>query len=209
MLRIVEAVARQEPGLRWAAGLRDDGTTILVTDLAHGWVPSGVSLPEGVELLPPGRRSGTAMSMLGPVRESAKYQPGDPFGPNGTRPPRLSDQARESAEVADLGWELGEATHWRDGLPRLANTVAKAAAARTGVVEGEVELLRVYLDTARYQLLAQYPSVDQQLLLNCLLLAATDGLATENNVLANYHFAWFRELSAPQSQSRWPVAASE
>lgn len=209
MLRIVEAVARQEPGLRWAAGLRDDGTILLVTDLAHGWVPSGVSLPEGVELLPPGRRNGSTTSLLGPVRETATYQPGDPFGPNGARPPRLSDDARSAPEVTDLGWELGEATHWRDGLPRLANTLAKAAAARTGVVEAEVELLRVYLDTARYQLLAQYPSVDQQLLLNCLLLAATEGLATNNIVLANYHFAWFRALSAPQSQSRWPVAASE
>lgn len=36
--RIVDAVARQEPRISWAAGLRDDGTTtLLVTDLAGGW----------------------------------------------------------------------------------------------------------------------------------------------------------------------------
>ncbi|EUA89905.1 hypothetical protein I551_3631 [Mycobacterium ulcerans str. Harvey] len=44
--RIVDAVARQEPGLSWAAGLRDDGrTTLLVTDLAGGWIPPHVRLP--------------------------------------------------------------------------------------------------------------------------------------------------------------------
>ncbi|EUA08111.1 hypothetical protein I546_4910 [Mycobacterium kansasii 732] len=35
--RLVDAVARQEPRLSWAAGLREDGTTtLLVTDLAGG-----------------------------------------------------------------------------------------------------------------------------------------------------------------------------
>lgn len=38
--RILDTVARQEPGLSWAAGLRDNGqTTLLVTDLASGWIP--------------------------------------------------------------------------------------------------------------------------------------------------------------------------
>jgi hypothetical protein len=106
-------------------------------------------------------------------------------------------QPRELPQIEDLGWLLSEATHWRDGLPRLVHTLAKAGAAGTGVVEAEVDVLRVHLDTARYQLLAQYPDVDLALLLNCLLLAATEGIATGDRLSANYHFAWFQVLSAP------------
>ncbi|MGH3968483.1 MAG: DUF5631 domain-containing protein, partial [Mycobacterium sp.] len=59
-----------------------------------------------------------------------------------------------------------------------------------------------HLDTARYQILAQYPDVDVALLLNCLLLAATEGIASGDMVSANYHFAWFQTLSAAPL-SRW------
>ena len=38
LLRLVQFVARQEPGLRWAVSNREDGTTVLVTNLAHGWI---------------------------------------------------------------------------------------------------------------------------------------------------------------------------
>jgi hypothetical protein len=201
--RLLKFVARQEPGLRWAVGAREDGTTLLVTDLAHGWIPPGITLPADVRLLEPGRRTGTAAALLGQTTLSAKYAPGDPLGwatdYEGTD---TSPQPRELPEVDDLGWVLGEATHWRDGLPRLVNTLAKAGAAGTGIVEAEIDILRVYLDTSRYQLLAQYPDVDSGLLLNCLLLAATEGIATKNQVSANYHFAWFQLLSAPPA-SGW------
>jgi hypothetical protein len=79
----------------------------------------------------------------------------------------------------------------------MVHTVARAAAAGTGVAEEEIDLLRVHLDTARYQLLIQYPNVDPALLLNCLLLAGTEGAATGDAVSANYHFAWFQKLNAP------------
>jgi hypothetical protein len=201
--RLLKFVARQEPGLRWAVSAREDGTTLLVTDLAHGWIPPGITLPADVRLLEPGRRTGTAAALLGQTTLSAKYAPGDPLGwatdYEGTD---TSPQPRELPEVDDLGWVLGEATHWRDGLPRLVNTLAKAGAAGTGIVEAEIDILRVYLDTSRYQLLAQYPDVDSGLLLNCLLLAATEGIATKNQVHANYHFAWFQLLSAPPA-SGW------
>jgi Family of unknown function (DUF5631)/Family of unknown function (DUF5632) len=201
--RLLKFVARQEPGLRWAVGAREDGTTLLVTDLAHGWIPPGITLPADVRLLEPSRRTGTAVALLGQTTMSAKYAPGDPLGwatdYDGTD---TSPQPRELPEVDDLGWVLGEATHWRDGLPRLVNTLAKAGAAGTGIVEAEIDILRVYLDTSRYQLLAQYPDVDSGLLLNCLLLAATEGIATKNQVYANYHFAWFQLLSTPPA-SGW------
>ena len=43
--RIVDAVARQEPRLAWAAGDRPDDTTVLLTDLAGGWIPPGIEIP--------------------------------------------------------------------------------------------------------------------------------------------------------------------
>ena len=196
--RLLAFVARQEPGLRWAIGNRDDGTTLLVTDLAHGWIPPGITLPADVRVLGPGRRTGTATALLGQTSLLATYAPGDPLGwATDYDATDTSLQPRELPPVDDLGWVLGEATHWRDGLPRMVNTLAKAGAAGTGILDAEIDILRVYLDTSRYQLLAQYPDVDPGLLLNCLLLAATEGLATKNPVNANYHFAWFQMLSAP------------
>lgn len=205
--RLLAFVARQEPGLRWAIGTFADGSTLLVTDIANGWIPSGIELPAGVRLLEPGRRTGTATEMLGTPTESAAYSPGDrlgwasDFGSTDT-----SVQPRELASIEDLGWQLSEATHWREGLPRMANTLAKAGSAGTGVVDAEIDLLRVHLDTLRYQLLAQYPDSDTALVLNCMLLAATEGIATGDAVSANYHYSWFRTLSAPPV-SQWDPQA--
>ncbi len=188
--RLVAFVARQEPRLNWAAGDYEDGTTVLVTDLAHGWVPAGIKLPAGVRLLEPGRRTGRASALIGDAARAATYSPGDPLGWSidfaATQP---SVQPRELPAVDDLGWQLIQATHWRDGVPRIVHTLAKAAAAATGVVDDEVDLLRVHLDTARYRLLDQYPDVDPALLLNCLLMAATEGIVTGDLISANYHFS--------------------
>jgi hypothetical protein len=201
--RVLKFVARQEPGLRWAVGIREDGSTLLVTDLAHGWIPPGLKLPADIQLLEPGRRNGTAATLLGRTTLLGTYAPGDPLGwATDYEVADISSQPRELAAVDDLGWVLGEATHWRDGLPRIVNTLAKAGAAGSGIVDAEIDILRVYLDTSRYQLLAQYPDVDPGLLLNCLLLAATEAIATKNLVSANYHFAWFQLLSSPPA-SGW------
>jgi hypothetical protein len=201
--RLLKFVARQEPGLRWAVGNREDGTTLFVTDLAHGWIPPGITLPAEVRLLEPDRRTGNAAALLGKTTMSATYAPGDPLGwVTDYDVTDTSSQPRELPAVDDLGWLLGEATHWRDGLPRIVHTLARAGAAGTGVVDAEIDILRVYLDTSRYQLFAQYPDIDAGLFLNCLLLAATEGIATGNLVNANYHFAWFQMLSAPPA-SGW------
>lgn len=195
--RLLAFVIHQEPRLNWAIGDRSDGTTVLVTDLAHGWIPPGITLPAGVRLLEPERRSGKVSSLIGDSTRTLTYAPGDSLG-------RLDDfagtdasaQPRELPAVQDLGWELNQATHWRDGLPRMVHTLARAAAAGTGIAEEEIDLLRVHLDTARYQLLTQYPNVDLALLLNCMLLAATEGAVTGDSVSANYHLAWFQKLVA-------------
>jgi hypothetical protein len=190
--RIVAFVARQEPRLNWAVGDYPDGTTVLVTDLAHGWVPAGIKLPAGVRLLEPGRRTGRASALIRGAERVETYSPGDSLGwSTDFAATQSSALPRELPAVDDLGWQLIQATHWRDGVPRIVHTLAKAAAAATGVVDDEVDLLRVHLDTARYRLLDQYPDVDPALLANCLLMAATEGMVTGDLLSANYHFSWF------------------
>jgi hypothetical protein len=201
--RILAFVVRQEPGLRWAVGDKADGTTVLVTDFAHGWIPPGVTLPEGVRLLEPERRTGRAPALIGETTCAVSYAPGDSLSRSAhLTATNASVQPRDLPLIEDLGWALGQATHWRDELPRIVHTLARAAAAGTGVVDEEVDLLRVYLDTARYQLLGQYPDIDPALLLNCLLLATTEGLVAGDTMAANYHLAWFQKLSAP-APSKW------
>ena len=201
--RLLKFVARQEPGLRWAVGKCADGTTLLVSDLANGWIPPGITLPSEVRLLEPDRRKGNAAALLGHTTLLATYAPSDSLGwATDYDVTDTSSRPRELPAIDDLGWQLGEATHWREGLPRMVHTLAKAGAAGTGVLDAEIDILRVYLDTARYQLFAQYPDIDAGLLLNCLLLAATEAIATGNLVNANYHFAWFQMLSTPPA-SGW------
>jgi hypothetical protein len=196
--RLLAFVAHQEPRLNWAVGDRSDGTAVLVTDLAHGWIPPGITLPAGVRLLEPERRTGKVSALVGETTRTVTYAPGDSLGrPDDFAETTASAQPRELPEVEDPGWELSQATHWRDGIPRMVHTLARAAAAGTGVAEEEIDLLRVHLDTARYQLFTHYPDVNPALLLNCLLLAATEGAVTEDPISANYHLAWFRKLSAP------------
>ncbi|WP_369807278.1 DUF5631 domain-containing protein [Mycobacterium sp. 852002-51057_SCH5723018] len=194
--RLLAFVVRQEPRVNWAIADRNDGTTILVTDLAHGWIPSDIALPAGVRLLEPERRSGKVSALVGASTRIVTYAPGDSLGwLDDFAGATASVQPRELPPVADVGWELSQATHWRDGLPRMVHTLARAAAAGTGVAEEEIDLLRVHRDTARYQLLMQYPNVNTALLLNCLLLAATEGAVTGDSTSANYHLAWFQKLS--------------
>lgn len=193
--RLLEFAARQEPSLSWAVGERPDGTTVLVTDVAHGWIPPGITLPAGVQLVSPRRRNGNLTTLLGPVRRSASYRPGDPFGRLDGDVTAADPAVRAVVEIDELGWALAEAVRSRAGLPRMAYTLAKAGAAGNGVLDAEVDVLRVHLDTARYQVLAQQPAVDSGLLNNCLLLAATEALVTGDQVGAGYHFAWFAELN--------------
>ena len=87
---------------------------MLVTDLAHGWIPPGIALPAGVRLLAPGRRTGRAAALLGETTARRTYAPGDPLA----RAARLrGDDASahpvNCRAVEDLGWSLGQATHWR------------------------------------------------------------------------------------------------
>jgi hypothetical protein len=201
---LLDAVARQQPQLQWAIGDLEDGTTVLVTDIAGGWIPPAIQIPTGIRLLPPGERRGSLTALLGPAIRAAGYVPGQYLPPvDDTTAPAMSVRARDTVAVDDLGWELVQATKWRDGLPRLAHTLAKAACARTGCLDDEVELLRDYIASIARTVMANHPeTVDAARIGNWQLLATIDALLNGERALADYHFAWFQAQSLTRQERR-------
>jgi Family of unknown function (DUF5631)/Family of unknown function (DUF5632) len=201
--RLVDFVASQEPRLRWSAGEQADGTTVLVTDLASGWIPPDIAIPSVVTLLDPSDRRGDIETLLGEVSTSASYTPLHYLSESAddTEPIGTSTRPRQVPTVDDLGWELGQATNWRDGLPQMAHTLAKAASTGTGVVDNEVEFLRQHLAVLRDKVLDSYPDdIDVATVSNWQLLASINSLAAEDSIGANYHFAWFQALNRVPSE---------
>ena len=198
--RIVDAVARQEPRLAWAAGDRPDDTTVLLTDLAGGWIPPGIDIPTVATLLEPGRRRGDLESLLGEVKLAVHHTP-DRYVPETDEPMPTSQRPRCASEIDELGWELSSATHWRDGLPRLAHTLAKAASSGTGVDPSEVELLQQQMHDVGKRVLDAYPDeVDPQDVGNWQLLASIEALVRGDRTGANYHLAWFQVCMTSATQ---------
>ncbi len=204
--RLLSAVARQQPRLRWAVGDLADGDTVLVTDLAGGWIPPGIDIPAGVRLLQPAGGTGDLVTLLGPATSRLTYQPGQRLHPaDGDEPIPMSRTARQSTPVDDLGWRLTRATKWRDGLPRLAHTIARAASARSGVLDSEVELLGEHLASITRSVLDRYPDPTAGPDIgNWQLLAAIDAVLLGETITADYHFGWFltREAMSPKGRSR-------
>jgi hypothetical protein len=198
--RLVDAVARQEPRLSWAAGLRDDGTTNLVTDLAGGWIPPHVGLPAYVALLEPTsrRHDASVVDLLGAVVAAAAHEPNAYIEAPGPDVPALTGgrAARSDApKVDELGPTLVEAVRRRDGLPRIAQAVAAPATRNTGVDENEAELLRGSVAHIRSSVLHAYPHHDLAAVGDWMLLAAIEALIDGQEYLANYHMAWFAVVS--------------
>ena len=195
--RILNSVARQEPTLGWAVGDRQDTSTVLVTDLASGWIPPHIDIPAEVTLLEPRRRAGGLMALLDGAVLTATYLPGSDPGrdhafADQNEPIPVSSHARLTAAVDDLGWELSQATRGRDGLPRLAHTLARAGAAGTGCLESEIALLREQLRAVARGVLDNYPATDGGTAVgNWQLMACVEALIDGDRTLANYHFSWF------------------
>lgn len=194
---LVAAVARQEPGLAWAAGLRDDGiTTLLTTDLAAGWIPPHVRLPARVAVLQPGARrpACSAVDLLGTVVALAAHRPNADVAEPGPDAPALTgDRVARSAapDVDELGPALVDAVRRRDGLPAIARALAAPAARGTGVLSSEAELLRAHVADVRRAVLSTYPHHDRAAAGDWMLLAAITALIDGHPYLANYHLAWF------------------
>jgi Family of unknown function (DUF5631)/Family of unknown function (DUF5632) len=194
---LVDFVARQEPKLSWAVGDREDGTTILTTDLACGWIPPHIEIPSGVQLLKPARRRGSLEHLLGDATATASWTPGHYLPPEkDVEPISTSVRTRQVPDIDELNWELSQSTNWRDGLPRLAHTLAKAGAAGTGVLDSESDMLREHLASTAQKVLNTYPAnVDAADVGNWQLLAAIDALLSKQQTNLKYHFAWFQVLS--------------
>jgi hypothetical protein len=203
--RLLDAVARQEPLLRWAIGDRQDGSTVLVTDLASGWIPPHIDLPAGVRLLEPGHRSGDPQTLIGDVTVMEMYAPDDDTACGAGEAVPMSIDARRTTAVDDLGWELTRATRWRSGLPRMAHTVAMATVARTGCLDSEVALLRDHLNAVALTVLDSYPAaVSATDVANWQLLATVEALINDEKTLADYHFAWFHAHAAAGQAAALP-----
>jgi len=199
--RLVDAVARQEPRLSWAAGLRDDGTTtLLVTDLAGGWIPPHVRLPAHVTLLEPTARHHDAnvVDLLGAITVAAAHHANTYVAEPGSDEPVLSGDrpARSAApRVDEIGPTLVEAVRRRDGLPRIAQAVAAPAVRKTGVLESEIEMLRECVADIQHSVLGTYPKHDPAVVGDWMLLAAIEALIDGHEYLTNYHMAWFDAIS--------------
>ncbi|MCB1264241.1 MAG: DUF5631 domain-containing protein [Mycobacterium sp.] len=195
--RLLAAVARQQPRLRWAIGERPGGDMVLLTDLAGGWIPPGIAVPVGLELPAPGR-GGTDLkadmdTIVGSATLVATHEPGQPLAPVADADPvPTSASPRWAPTVDDLGWELSRATKWRDGLPRLTHTLARALAAQTGWLDSEIALLRRHLEEVAEAVLGDYPGdVPAAGVGNWQLLSAVEAAIDDEKELAEYHFSWF------------------
>lgn len=211
--RIVDAVARQEPRISWAAGLRDDGTTtLLVTDLAGGWIPPHVRLPANVTLLEPTarRRDADVIDLLGAVVAVAAHESNTYVAEPGPDAPALTgDRSARSAipKVDEFGPTLVEAVRRRDSLPRIAQAIALPAVRKTGVLENEAELLHGCITAVKESVLKAYPSHELTAVGDWMLLAAIEALIDEQDYLANYHLAWYA-VTTRRGGSRgfaWPT----
>ncbi|WP_234806575.1 DUF5631 domain-containing protein [Mycolicibacter nonchromogenicus] len=194
--RKVDAVARQAPSLAWAAGLRDDETTtVLATDLAGGWIPPTVKLPPGLTLLDPAhrRRDSSAVDLLGAVIAAAAHHPNAyvaEAGPNDPIP-GTGERARFGQHVDELGPTLIDITATNDRLPRIAQTVARAVARRSGVDDNEIALFRQVVAETQVRVLSAYPEHAPRDVADWMLLAAIDALIDGSEELARYHLAWY------------------
>ncbi|WP_234898719.1 DUF5631 domain-containing protein [Mycolicibacter kumamotonensis] len=198
--RKVDAVARQAPNLAWAAGLRDDeSTTMLVTDLAGGWIPPTVKLPPGVTLLDPAqrRRDTSALDLLGAVVAVASHQPNtyitdaDPQDPV----PGTGERARYGQRVDQLGPTLIDTVGANTRLPRIVQTVAQAVARRYGAADNEVELFQQVADATETRVLSAYPAHAPKDVADWMLLAAIGALIEGSEELAHYHLAWYQAVT--------------
>src|ERR1700761_8103004 len=141
--------------------------------------------------------------LLGEVKLAAATEAGHYRPESDTdEPVPMSPRRRLAPEVEDLGWELNQATLYRDGLTRLAHTLATAASKNTGVLESEAEELHSQLTALADRVLDSYPDhVNAADVGNWQLLAAIEALVNEDRIAANYHLAWFLACNTAAAES--------
>lgn len=202
---LVEAVARQEPALEWAAGLRDDGTTtLLTTNLAGGWIPPYVRLPAGVTLLAPAARrlDMSAADLLGAIDPVVTVAPhGYISDPGPSDPPLTGERARYGQHVEEFGPDLLDAVNRRSGLAS-TQAAARAAVRGTGVLDHEIAEMRQELEVLRREVVQAYPHHQRKWLADWMLLASIAALVDNHEALAHYHLAWYKASFATTGSGR-------
>ncbi|CKP16369.1 putative transmembrane protein [Mycobacterium tuberculosis] len=193
--RILDTVARQEPGLSWAAGLRDNGqTTLLVTDLASGWIPPHIRLPAHITLLEPAprRRHATVTDLLGTTTVAAAHHP--PRLPQPTRPRHTRTHRRPHSTHRTHNRRTR--THpGRNGTPPRHTAPhrpsrSSAPTRNYGVPDNETDLLHHKTTEIHQAVLTTYPNHDIATVVDWMLLAAINALIAGDQSGANYHLAW-------------------
>lgn len=192
--QMVGSLARQQPSLKWLVAERTDGTKVAVCEVMSGWIPPGITLPVGVSVLPPEQRSGPMSGWVGSVANSALYGPGNRI--EGRNVPSVAgEEAFAVVDIAeDLGERIAEATN-RPGLPRITNTLVRAAVSGSGVLPAELDVLNVHLETAVQMLLAEAPDVNAEEAVSCMLMGAAAAIAAGRARLAAYHYGWFEAIA--------------
>ena len=152
---------------------------------------------------------------------TATYSPGRYIAPRRRRAGANIDPRTANGRCGGTRLGAVRATKWRDGLPRPAHTLAKAASSGSGYLDSEIDLLNAHLQAITSRVLGEYPdNHDPATVGNWQLLASIGALINNERICANYHLAWFQAMSLTptgrHSDDRWtterqrrPVPAGE
>lgn len=200
--RLLHAIARQAPGFAWAVAEYADGSTLAMTDLAGGWIPPGIAIPVGLAVPAPRSDHSDMTALVGTPTAAVYSAPGQRIPePDGEADVPATTPAQDATAVEDFWWALSQATRWRDGLPRVAHTLARATIRGTGHLDSEVDLLRTHLRVTAERAVSGYPgAIDRDGILDWQLLAAVAALVDGETGNAAYHFAWFTTQSGVRRQ---------
>lgn len=187
--RLVDAVARQAPKLSWAAGELDDGSTLLVTDFASGWIPPNVRIPAGVDrVLAPSRRRGDAgvVDLLGaPVVAAAHERHGFISEPGSDEPALTADlRVRKVEPIDEVGPKLADIIN-RGDFPSTVKLAGRTVSRQYKLEGNELEAFHQQMAIIEQEVLAGRRSAS-----DWMLCAAIDALNEDHRELGQYHLAW-------------------
>lgn len=193
--RLVDAVARQAPKLSWAAGERDDGSTLLVTDFASGWIPPNVRIPAGVDrvLAPSRRRSDVGVvDLLGSVMVAAAHERHGFISEAGSDEPALTAdlRVRKVEPIDEVGPKLADIIN-RGDFPSTVKLAGRTVSRQYKLEGNELEGFRQQMVIIQQEVLAGRRSVS-----DWMLCAAIDALNEGHRELGQYHLAWQLVMAA-------------
>lgn len=193
--RLVDAVARQAPKLSWAAGERDDGSTLLVTDFASGWIPPNVRIPAGVDrvLAPSRRRSDVGVvDLLGSVMVAAAHERHGFISEPGSDEPALTAdlRVRKVEPIDEVGPKLADIIN-RGDFPSTVKLAGRTVSRQYKLEGNELEGFRQQMAIIQQEVLAGRRSAS-----DWMLCAAIDALNEGHRELGQYHLAWQLVMAA-------------